>query len=86
VSIRLPYPYLPGADVPDSLAEALQRNLEVLALAVAGTSGYEFSGTGSPETVVTAPVGARFRRLDGGAGTSLYVKESGTGNVGWIGK
>lgn len=40
-------------------------------------------GTGSPETVVTATVGAQFIRTDGAAGTVLYVKESGTGNTGW---
>lgn len=43
-------------------------------------------GTGSPETVVTAPVGAVYQRLDGGAGTSFYVKESGTGANGWVAK
>ena len=43
-------------------------------------------GTGSPETVVTAPIGSLYLRTDGGAGTTLYVKESGTGNTGWIGK
>lgn len=41
------------------------------------------SGTGSPEGVVTAPVGSDYRRTDGGAGTALYVKESGAGNTGW---
>jgi hypothetical protein len=44
------------------------------------------SGSGSPEGVVTAPVGSLFSRSDGGAGTSLYVKQSGTGNTGWVGK
>lgn len=44
------------------------------------------SGTGSPEGVVTAPVGSLFSRTDGGAGTSLYVKQSGTGNAGWAAK
>lgn len=43
-------------------------------------------GTGSPETVVGAPVGSLYTRTDGGAGTTLYVKESGTGNTGWIAK
>ncbi len=43
-------------------------------------------GSGSPEGVVTAPVGSTFHRTDGGAGTSFYVKESGTGNTGWVGK
>ena len=40
-------------------------------------------GEGSPETVVTAPVGSLFLRTDGGASTTMYVKESGTGNTGW---
>ena len=44
------------------------------------------SGAGSPEGVVTAPVGSLYSRSDGGAGTSLYVKESGSGNTGWVGK
>lgn len=39
--------------------------------------------TGSPEGVVTAPVGSTRVRRDGGAATTLYVKESGTGNTGW---
>lgn len=42
--------------------------------------------TGTPEGVVTAPVGSLALRIDGGAGTSLYVKQSGTGNTGWVGK
>jgi hypothetical protein len=44
------------------------------------------SGSGSPEGVVTAPVGSLYSRSDGGLLTSLYVKESGTGNTGWVGK
>lgn len=44
------------------------------------------AGLGSPEGVVVAPVGTLYRRLDGGAGTTLYVKQSGTGNTGWVGK
>ena len=45
-----------------------------------------FVGVGSPEGVITAPVGSTYHRLDGGAGTSFYVKESDTGNTGWVGK
>ena len=47
---------------------------------------YWTSGNGSPEGVVSAPVGSLYSRTDGGAGTSLYVKESGAGNTGWVGK
>jgi hypothetical protein len=44
------------------------------------------TGSGTPESVVTAPVGSLFLRTSGGAGTTLYVKESGTGNTGWVPK
>jgi len=43
-------------------------------------------GEGSPEGVVTAPVGSIYLRSDGGAGTSLYIKETGSGNSGWAAK
>lgn len=49
------------------------------------TSGvFITSGTGSPESAVTAPVGSIYTRTDGGANTTLYRKESGTGNTGWV--
>lgn len=44
------------------------------------------SGSGTPEGVVTAPVGSTFQRSDGGAVTSFYVKETGVGNTGWVAK
>ena len=50
-----------------------------------GTARYR-TGSGSPEGVVTAPVGSLYTRTDGGGGTTLYVKESGTGNTGWVAK
>ena len=43
-------------------------------------------GGGSPEGVVTAAVGSLYTNILGGAGTVLYVKESGAGNTGWVGK
>lgn len=65
------------------------------AVVVTGTGGIRhvsatgvawLSGSGTPEGAVTAPVGSLFSRTDGGASTSLYVKESGTGNTGWVAK
>lgn len=44
------------------------------------------TGSGSPEGAVTAPVGSLYTRTDGGANTTLYVKESGAGNTGWVAK
>jgi hypothetical protein len=58
-----------------------------MASARLGTGGPTWTtGTGSPESVVTAPVGSLFSRTDGGASTTLYVKTSGTGNTGWTAK
>lgn len=42
--------------------------------------------TGSPEGSLAAVVGSIALRTDGGTSTSLYVKESGTGNTGWVAK
>lgn len=42
-----------------------------------------YAGSGSPEGVVTAPVGSIFLRSDGGILTTLYTK-TGTGSTGWF--
>lgn len=44
------------------------------------------SGYGSPEGVKNASPGSIYMNMSGGAGTSFYVKQSGTGNTGWVGK
>ncbi len=44
------------------------------------------TGAGVPQGVVTAPVGSMYTRTDGGDNTTLYIKESGTGNLGWVAK
>lgn len=44
------------------------------------------SGSGTPEGAITAPVGSLYTRTNGGANTTLYVKESGSGNTGWVAK
>lgn len=51
-----------------------------------GGSAKWTSGAGSPEGVLTAVVGSMYTRTDGGANTTLYIKESGTGNTGWVAK
>ena len=45
-----------------------------------------FNGTGSPEGVVAAQPGSLYCNSAGGAGTTLYVKQSGSGNTGWVAK
>jgi len=44
---------------------------------------YIYYGSGTPESVVTADIGSLFLRSDGSTSTTLYIKETGTGNTGW---
>lgn len=55
-----------------------------VSLASDGTLKYVLVGTGAPEGVLTGTVGQLYLRTDGGTGTTLYVKETGSGNTGWI--
>ena len=56
-------------------------------LYLAGPGGpFLSSGNGTPEAAVTAPVGSMYIRRNGGAATCLYIKETGTGNTGWVAK
>ena len=55
-------------------------------VAILSTGVLRAVGAGSPEGVLTAPVGSTYQRTDGGAGTCFYVKESGSGNTGWVAK
>jgi hypothetical protein len=43
-------------------------------------------GSGTPEGAIAANVGSLYLRTNGGAGTTLYIKETGTGNTGWVAK
>lgn len=61
---------------PDTTVQAKLRTLDTQV----------YTGAGTPESVVTAAIGALFLRTDGGASTTLYVKESGAGNTGWVAK
>jgi hypothetical protein len=44
------------------------------------------SGLAAPNGVVTAPTGSLYSKTAGGAGATLWVKESGSGNTGWVAK
>lgn len=51
----------------------------------AGSFGVNmWQGTGSPEGAVTARVGSTYQNRSGGANTTFWYKETGTGNTGWI--
>jgi hypothetical protein len=55
-------------------------------LGTSDTFTHYSGGSGSPEGVISAPVGATYLRTNGGTSTTLYIKESGTGNTGWVAK
>ena len=72
------YKELNQYDDLQQIAEELRRISDII--------GMISFGTGSPENVVAAPIGSLYLRSDGSAGTTFYVKESGTAKTGWIGK
>ena len=74
--------------VTDRGISELNRLLKNLAQSSVGDGEFVrvFDGYGSPEDVVSAGVGSLYLRKDGGANTTLYVKESGTGGAGWVAK
>jgi hypothetical protein len=55
-------------------------------VSLSGTTAIWLSGADTPEGAVTAVVGSMYTRTNGGANTTLYVKESGSGNTGWVAK
>jgi hypothetical protein len=66
-------------------SRAFQRDILIGTGAVAASSGIS-AGSGSPEGNKTASPGSIYMNSSGGAATSFYVKESGTGNTGWVAK
>jgi hypothetical protein len=65
----------------------IRQALEVISLAFTDLRGLLFIGTGAPGGVVTASPPAIYLNRSGGAGTTLYVKESGSATTGgWIAK
>lgn len=61
-------------------------NFSAISGAITFTGVKILVGPGTPEGAQAAPVGSLCLRTDGGANTTLYVKESGTGNTGWVAK
>ena len=69
---------------PDGV-KALNEALEKLSNLVPG-DGEDvrvLNGFGTPEAQIKASIGSIYMRKDGSTGTSVYMKESGTGATGW---
>lgn len=75
-----------GSDADATAEEARALAAEAALTTSIGLKLTGAKGTGTPEAAVTAGVGSIFLRTNGGAGTTLYIKESGAGNTGWVAK
>lgn len=86
--MRLTDPRLPAGTDVGRLVVSLYDFLRRVVLSVNALDDTAvLTGIGSPEGVVTAKVGRLYTRTDGGAGTTLYVKESGDNTRnGWVAK
>jgi hypothetical protein len=71
---------------PDERVADLEEEVAALRRTLLARTGWMLRGAGSPEGVVAAPPGTVWLRTDGGTGTTLYVKETGTGASGWAAK
>lgn len=75
----------PAADVVAVVdSSATETKKATVAALVAAGQKLIFSGTGSPEGVVTASVPALYIDITTPADPVLYFKTSGTGNTGWV--
>ena len=77
----------PGIPDPSFFVDRLTGNLMVTgSVRVGGPAGARtLAGFGDPNGAVVGSVGDLYQRLDGGVGTSLYTKASGSAtNSGWV--
>lgn len=80
-----------GSRFLQRITDALNGTQDVVAVGVAqvtlGTGQNVSSGVGSPEGVVPGNIGDQYTNTAGGAGATIWIKESGDGtNVGWAAK
>ena len=77
---------VPIRQSPEIFRRKLNAIFDLIVGRLDAMEGHVRSGAGSPEGAVTAPVGTLYLRTNGGANTTLYIKESGSGNSGWVAK
>jgi hypothetical protein len=77
--------YMPSfaANVENNITYASGTTADI---ATGTSSNVKASGAGTPEGAINAAPGSTWSRTNGGAGTSFYIKETGTGNTGWVAK
>jgi len=60
----------------------VESDIAALETSVSGLA--PLTGTATPEGAVTAAVGRFYIDTDAAAGAVLYVKQTGSGNTGWV--
>ena len=73
--------YLPEEDY-----DPVNKNYMDQPIGIEKTEARIYGGEGTPENSIKARPGSVYMRTDGGANTSIYIKESGVENTGWIAK
>ena len=73
--------YLPVEDY-----DPVNKNYIDQPIEIEKTGAKIYGGYGSPEGEVVAQKGSIYLRKDGGANTSIYIKETGVEKTGWIAK
>ena len=72
--------------LPDEDYDPVNKSYIDLPIPINSTNAKLYAGEGSPENVVVAAIGSVYLRTNGGTSTTLYVKESGSEDTGWIAK
>jgi hypothetical protein len=74
----LPYTLVMPAPIPTGV--------DLVAVSINSPVAGWYSASGVPNGLITAPVGSIYTNTSGGANQTLWVKESGSGNTGWVAK
>lgn len=72
------------ADLETFIDRELVPTVEKIRLLTSALLDLLMSGEGSPEGVVTASPPALYQQTDGAPGSQIWVKQTGTGNTGWV--
>jgi hypothetical protein len=75
-------PVCSGNTIQDATTAVLHAGQPIV-IGGQGGGAVVIAGEGDPEGAIEAAVGSLFQRVDGSAGTSMSVKESGAGSTGW---
>jgi hypothetical protein len=77
---------LPRYESHNERLRALEDEVKALNARLSARTGFLLRGAGAPDGEISAPVGTLYLQSDADASPVLWVKESGTGDTGWVAK